>query len=147
MNTEKIITDCAQFFANVADDEDYIFDAISKFCDVETPIYNGDLLEFVSENPSALAGVIDDGLYDPRNDYNFFGHAQAAFYWQCEQIVYENLDDICARAVMYGHDVSYRMQNAIYDAMENVDNNLTFSELHDIAKDAIAQYWQEQAKN
>ena len=137
MNTEKIIADCAQFFASITNDDDYICDAIIEFCDSETPIYNDELIAFVHDDPSALADVIDEGLYDPRNDYDFFRHAQAAFYWRCKRVVYENLDNICARFAMHGRDVSREMGNAIFDAMGNVDNNLTFSELHDIAKNAI----------
>lgn len=75
------------------DSSSYISDAISEIADSATSIYYSDILAFIGDHPDALADVIQEGLYDPRQEYDLYRHGQAAEYMTIERDIWDHLDD------------------------------------------------------
>lgn len=71
----------------------YICDMIAEIADSNTSIYYSDILHFISENPEALADVIDEGLYDPSHGYDLHQHGQAAEYMTIERDIWDHLEN------------------------------------------------------
>lgn len=68
-------------------------DIAAEIADNHVSIYYSDILKFVSEHPDSLNEVIESGLYDPSDHYDFYAHAQAAEYMLIEQEIEENMFD------------------------------------------------------
>ena len=82
-----------EYLADYAGSNEYICDAIAQIADNHTSIYYYEMLDFIKENPEALAEVIDEGLYDPSHNYSLWDHARAAEYLVIEKDIYSNLVD------------------------------------------------------
>ena len=126
----------------------YICDAISEIADNRTSIYHSDILDFISRDPSALAEVVEEGLYEVRAGagYNLYEHAQAAEYMRIEQDIYNQLDDaILAYAANYlrtayhVEEIDAETWEAITDDLDDIDNNSRFDEITDIIDEHMAQ--------
>lgn len=79
----------------------YICDAIADIADNDTSIYYSDILNFIRENPEALAEVVAEGLYtvEAGQKYDLYEHGQAAEFMMIERDIYNHLADslmICA---------------------------------------------------
>ena len=90
------------------DSSSYICDAITEIADADTSIYYSDILDFIRENPETLAEVIRDGLYDPREDYDLFRHAQAAEVMTIERDICDHLANslMCAAVNFIRYDLN-----------------------------------------
>lgn len=83
------------------DSSAYICDAITKIADSDTSIYYSDILDFIRENPEALADVVAEGLYTvgEGQEYDLYKHGQAAEFMTIERDIYNHLADalmLCA---------------------------------------------------
>ena len=77
-----------------------ICDIVSEIADNNVSIYYSDILDFIRENPEALADVVDEGLYEVTagSHYDLYEHAQAAEFMVNERDIYDHLHDslMCA---------------------------------------------------
>lgn len=71
-----------------------IHNIIHYIADNNTSVYNYDVIEFISENPSELTMVIDTGFYDPTYNYDIYDHGRAAEYHMLYRELSEDLADI-----------------------------------------------------
>ncbi len=71
----------------------YICDAITEIADNDTSIYYSDILDFIRENPEALADVVTEGLYtvEAGQEYDLYKHGQAAEFMMIERDIYNHL--------------------------------------------------------
>lgn len=92
--TEDIDTgDHADRLNDYRDSSSYICDAITEIADSDTSIYYSDILEFIKENPEALADCVSEGLYEVGHgqEYDLYKHGQAAEFMTIERDIYEHL--------------------------------------------------------
>ncbi len=122
------------------DSDSYICDAISEIADSNTSIYYSDILNFIRENPEALAEVVDEGLYEvhSRNEYDLYKHGQAAQYMTIERDVYEHLRDavmLCAldfiRYDLKRETIPADLADQLEEWADNADNNDRMNEIPD----------------
>lgn len=87
--------DYADEVSEYRDEDAYIGDMISEIADAGTSIYYSDIMEFISENPGALADVVAEGLYEVRSgiEYDLHKHGQAAQYMTIQREVSYRLRD------------------------------------------------------
>lgn len=72
----------------------YVGEMVNELADGQTSIYYSDILDFIRENPEALADVVDEGLYVPCAGYDLYQHAQVAEYMTIERDIYSHITDI-----------------------------------------------------
>ena len=120
------------------DGDGYICDIIAEIADADTSIYYSDILDFIRENPETLAEVIRDGLYDPREDYDLFKHAQAAEYMTIERDIYDHLADslMCAAVHFIRHDlqretIPAELAELLREWCDDADNGDRMNEIPD----------------
>lgn len=106
-------------------DSEYIGDAISEIADNNTSIYYSDIMNFISNNPEALADVIAEGLYtvDGRT-YDLYKHGQAAEFMTIEHALYDDLENaLKIYALDYiGHELN--LETIPADAWEIIENEI-----------------------
>ena len=120
------------------DSDAYICDAITEIADADTSIYYSDILDFIRENPETLAEVIRDGLYDPREDYDIFRHAQAAEFMTIERDIYDHLADslMCAAVHFIRYDLNLEeipaeLAELLREWCDDADDNDRMNEIPD----------------
>ena len=126
----------------------YICDAITEIADSRTSIYYSDILDFIRNNPEALAEVVEEGLYcvDSRHSYDLYKHAQAAEFMTIEREIYDNLEDaIKAYAANYIREqyhtetISADIWESIADDLDSIDNNDTLDDITDIVDEHMQE--------
>lgn len=129
------------------DSSAYICDAIAEIADNRTSIYYSDILDFIRENPLALADVIAEGLYDPTHDYDLYKHGQAAEYMLIERDIYDHLADSLMVAALdfIRYDlkrpqIPAELADLIREWCDDADNN---DRMNDIP-DRIREYFEEE---
>ena len=116
----------------------YICDAISEIADSHTSIYYSDIMQFISNNPEALADVVSEGLYEVNGrDYDLYKHGQAAEYMTIERCIYDDLENaLKIYALDYiGHELNRETIPAeVWEEVENdIENDsYKFNRLWDI---------------
>lgn len=137
----------------IASDNAYICDAFTEFADGRTSIYYSDIMEFIRQNPEALAEVIDTGLYDPSQGYDLYKHGQAAEFMTIENELNENAEEIAKNlAVEYADNVTRddhaqafyslteeEQAERLEDLADAIDGIDTGDRLDDI-KDAVQEF-------
>jgi len=130
------------------DSDSYICDAISEIADSDTSIYYTDILNFISENPEALADVVAEGLYtvDSSTEYDLYKHGQAAEYMMIERDIYNHLRDavlLCAvdfiRYDLKRETIPADLADLLQEWADNADNN---DRMNDIP-DKIREYFKD----
>ena len=106
--------ECEDYFTNYVRNQEDICDIISQFADNRVDLYNYDLKQWAMSHVDALEDVIDEGLYDPSHNYDFFKHIQAAQYMAIENEINESLKDI-----VHYLAVSYLWRKSEKDYTEN----------------------------
>ena len=86
--------ECEDNFDTYVSSRYYINDLISEFADNWVDIYNYELKSWAMTHIDALEDVIDEGLYDPSENYNFFDHIRSAQYMSIENEINESLSDV-----------------------------------------------------
>ena len=120
------------------DDGGYICDIIAEIADADTSIYYSDILDFIRKNPESLSEVIEEGLYNPREDYDIYKHAQAAEYMTIERDIYDHLADalMCA-AVNFIHNdlkretIPAELAELLREWCDDADSNDRMNEIPD----------------
>lgn len=128
------------------DTDGYICDIIAEIADADTSIYYNDILDFIRENPEALADVIREGLYDPSSDYDLYKHGQAAEYMTIERDIYDHLpDSLFTAAVNFirfdleREEIPEALAELLREWCEDSDNNDRMDEI----PDRIREYFDE----
>ena len=124
------------------DTDGYICDVIAEIADADTSIYYNDILDFIRENPDALADVITEGLYDPSHDYDLYNHAQAAEFMTIERDIYDHLaGSLMAAAVNFLHydlgreTIPAELAELLREWCDDADNNDRMNEIPDNIRD------------
>ena len=132
------------------DGDGYICDIITEIADADTSIYYSDILDFIRENPETLAEVIRDGLYDPRENYDLFKHAQTAEFMTIERDIYDHLADslMCAAVNFIYYDLDIieipeELAELIREWCDNADNNDRINEIPDKILAYLADFTEE----
>ena len=132
------------------DEGGYICDIVAEIADADTSIYYSDILDFVRDNPDSLADVIDEGLYDPRENYDFYKHAQAAEYMTIERDIYDHLADALMAAainfIRYDLDIieiPEELAELLREWCDDADNNDRMCEIADRIREYIADFTEE----
>jgi hypothetical protein len=71
-------------------DTDNLSDQIAEQADSNTPIYNSEIMEFVSENPCS----VDDAINEMGKSDSLIGDGQMAYYLEWEKIAYSVLNTL-----------------------------------------------------
>lgn len=133
----------------------YISDVICEIADNNTSIYYSDIMKFISENPEALADVIDEGLYNPSNNYDLYEHGQAAEYMTIERDINNHISDsLMLFALEYiekyfkdeiSDGTDYYIDDKLIERLENVisENPDKFDEITEV----IDNYFTEEDEN
>lgn len=85
--------DYGGYLNDYRDSSAYICDAITEIADNNTSIYYSHILDFIKENPEALADVAAEGLYtvEAGQGYDLYKHGQAAEFMMIERDIYDHL--------------------------------------------------------
>lgn len=128
----------------------YICDAIAEIADGDTSIYYSDIMDFVREHPDALADVIDEGLYDPTYNYDFYEHAQAAEYMTIEGDIYDHLaDSLMVAAVHFLRydldvmEIPEELADLLREWCDDADNNDRMDEIPDKIREYLDDFTEE----
>jgi hypothetical protein len=122
------------------DSSSYIRDAISEIADSDTSIYYYDILNFIRENPEALADVVAEGLYEvrPGTGYDLYKHGQAAEYLTIERDIYAHMRDavlLCAvdfiRYDLKRETIPADLADLLKEWADEADNNDRMDEIPD----------------
>lgn len=122
------------------DSDIYIGDAVSEIADSDTSIYYSDILDFIRENPEALADVVAEGLYEvrPGAEYDLYKHGQAAEYMTIERDIYNHLRDavlLCAvdfiRYDLKRETIPEELADLLQEWADKADNNDRMNEIPD----------------
>ena len=132
------------------DDNGYICDIIAEIADADTSIYYSDILDFIGENPETLAEVVRDGLYDPRENYDLFRHAQAAEFMTIERDIYDHLaDSLMVAAVDFlrydlgAVDIPEELAELLREWCDDADTNDRMHEIPDRIREYLANFTEE----
>lgn len=134
------------------DSSSYICDAISEIADSDTSIYYSDILNFIRENPEALADVVAEGLYEvrPGTEYDLYKHGQAAEYMTIERDIYEHMRDavlLCAvdfiRYDLKRETIPAELADLLKEWADEADNNDRMDEI----PDKIREYFETAEEN
>lgn len=132
------------------DESGYICDIIAEIADADTSIYYSDILDFVRDNPDSLADVIDEGLYDPRENYDFYKHAQAAEFMTIERDIYDHLADALMMAAVdfIRYDLGIvaipaELAELLREWCDDADNNDRMNEIPDRVREYLADFTEE----
>lgn len=122
--------------------DSYLCDIISEIADGQTSIYYADILAFISKHPDALADVINEGLYDPSENYDLYAHGQAAEYMFIERELYDDLENglLCCAVNLLRYDLHREtipadLADRIREWCEDADTNDRMSDLADLIND------------
>ena len=132
------------------DTDGYICDIIAEIADADTSIYYNDILDFIRENPEALADVIREGLYDPSSNYDLYKHGQAAEYMIIERDIYDHLpDSLFAAAVNFIRfdldivEIPEELGELLREWCEDADNGDRMDEIPDRIREYLADFTEE----
>lgn len=132
------------------DSSSYICDAIAEIADSDTSIYYADILDFVRDHPDALADVIAEGLYDPRNKYDFYEHAQAAEFMTIERDIYDHLADSLMTAAVHfirydlgAVEIPEELAELLREWCDEADSNDRMDEIPDKIREYLADFTEE----
>lgn len=95
------VTYCEDNFDSLTNSHEYIFDLVSQCADSNVSIYYCDLKKWAMENIDSLEDVIEEGFYDPSEDYDFYKHIQMAQFWKIEQALNEELGAVIRSLALY----------------------------------------------
>lgn len=122
------------------DSDIYIGNAISEIADSDTSIYYSDILNFIRENPEALADVVAEGLYTVGQgaEYDLYKHGQAAEYMTIERDIYDHMRDavlLCAvdfiRYDLKRETIPEELADLLQEWADKADNNDRMNEIPD----------------
>lgn len=130
MREELNLGDYGEYLNDYRDSDSYICDAIMEIADNNTSVYYSDIMNFISDNPDALADAVNEGMYDPSHDYDIYRHGQAAEYMLIERDLYENVRD-----------------SILMTAIDFVELDLEIMDDDGCIPDELAELMEEQADN
>lgn len=140
--------DYGEYLNDYRDSNIYICDVISEIADNHTSIYYSDILDFIRQNPEALAEVVDEGLYvvQPGITYSLYAHAQAAECMLIQRDIYENLADSVMMAavnfIRYDLDME-EIPAELADMLRGWARDTDNSDCMDDIPDKIREYFTE----
>lgn len=133
------------------DSSTYICDAITEIADNHTSIYYSDILDFIRKNPESLADAVNEGLYDPMQDYDLYKHGQAAEYMVIEYDVYDHLADSLMLAALdfikydlKRETIPAELADLIREWCDDADNNDSMDEIPDRIREYFAEKEEEE---
>lgn len=142
-NEESVLEDFFNYSGGT-----YICDAIMEIADGGIPIYNGDVWAGASDISEYIEQAIEEGIAPTQGrDVDLIRIFQSGYYQFYSQSLYDNLETLCFNYVadkvnefignleeeeVANLDVS-EIEDAIGEAVGDIDNNDYFSALEDVA--------------
>lgn len=133
---------CIDMVDGYYDTTEYICDSITYCADDNIDLYNGDLINWLTEdtdNVYAMEEAINEGLVDCHN-FDLYRAIQAGQYKQYSDTLYEGLDDMIELATLYKMPddlTDEQIDDIVYSLDVNIDHNNSWDEIGDYISDTI----------
>lgn len=124
------------FVTDYSGSDGYICDLFTEFADGQTSIYYSDIIRFISENVEAVNDAIAEFGWDGCGS-DLYKAGQMAEFQQNEQLLYDDLTDICKLSALemiaaVNDQISAEDWFSMEAELEYLDNNDYFSAVDDI---------------